>query len=553
MKSPMPREVTEYIEIVRSGEFQVCEDLLLFCELVEKVWESEDVRFDEEQLAKYMDLQKYFPYRLFPWEKALFALHNTLYKADGQLRFPTLVAYVGRGTGKNGYLSFEDFALLTPVNGVQRYDIYTFAMAETQAKTSWQDVYDILEADPQRMKKHFYWTKEVITCKKTGSSWYYCTSNPKTKDGARPGKVDHDEYHAYENYRLIDTGVTGLGKKPHPRRTIITTDGLVRGGPLDDLKEKARKILTGEIPDNGTLTFMCHIESEAEIHDKAAWHKANPSLRYFPHLQNELEIEYADYVQNPAANVSFAAKRMNFPPGELECSVTSWENLLATNQDYADIYGLPSVAGIDYASTTDFVAAGLLFRKDGKDYWYTHTWVCRRSKDLYRIKAPLEQWEAAGLLTFVDAPEIPPELPVVWLKNEAAKHGSKILKVGIDKYRYTLLAKALREYYFSAEKDFGNVVLLRPSNEMMIIPSITSGFVNHTFVWGDNPLMRWYANNSKTEVSSAGNMTYGKIEPKSRKTDGFKAFVAAECVSEALDASAEATDALMSQYDVCVY
>jgi hypothetical protein len=42
-------------------------------------------------------------------------------------------------------------------------------------------------------------------------------------------------------------------------------------------------------------------------------------------------------------------------------------------------------------------------------------------------------------------------------------------------------------------------------------------------------------NNSKTETSTKGNVTYGKIEPKSRKTDTFKAFVAAECVSDVLD------------------
>jgi hypothetical protein len=38
-----------------------------------------------------------------------------------------------------------------------------------------------------------------------------------------------------------------------------------------------------------------------------------------------------------------------------------------------------------------------------------------------------------------------------------------------------------------------------------------------------------------TVVSPAGNITYGKIEPKSRKTDPFKAFVAAQCVSDVLD------------------
>ena len=50
--------------------------------------------------------------------------------------------------------------------------------------------------------------------------------------------------------------------------------------------------------------------------------------------------------------------------------------------------------------------------------------------------------------------------------------------------------------------------------------------------------MRWYANNSKIDMTKYGNMTYQKIEPKSRKTDGFKAFAAAECVSEVLENAA---------------
>ncbi len=74
-------------------------------------------------LEKYLALQKYFPYRLLDWEVFVFALHNCVYRANGQLRWPILFIMVGRGAGKNGYLAFEDFALLTPVNGVKNYDI----------------------------------------------------------------------------------------------------------------------------------------------------------------------------------------------------------------------------------------------------------------------------------------------------------------------------------------------------------------------------------------------------------------------------------------------
>ena len=66
---------------------------------------------------------------------------------------------------------------------------------------------------------------------------------------------------------------------------------------------------------------------------------------------------------------------------------------------------------------------------------------------------------------------------------------------------------------------------------MLNIPEISSAFASGRVVWGENPLMRWFANNSKVDMTNSGNMTYQKIEPKSRKTDGFKAFAAAVCTA----------------------
>jgi phage terminase large subunit-like protein len=47
--------------------------------------------------------------------------------------------------------------------------------------------------------------------------------------------------------------ITGLGKKPHPRRLYATTNGDVRDGPLDDLLRQAEQILNSDIGDNGLL------------------------------------------------------------------------------------------------------------------------------------------------------------------------------------------------------------------------------------------------------------------------------------------------------------
>ena len=131
--------IQQYIDLVRSGDIAVCEYQLKLCDLVENVFKTEDIYVNEQQLEKYLSYQKYFPYRLFEWETFVFALHNCTYKSNGALRFPILFIYVGRGAGKNGYLAFEDFCLLTPTNGVKNYHIDIFAMSEEQAMQSWND------------------------------------------------------------------------------------------------------------------------------------------------------------------------------------------------------------------------------------------------------------------------------------------------------------------------------------------------------------------------------------------------------------------------------
>ncbi len=531
-------EIQDYIDLGRSGIIEVCKEQLLLCDYVEKCFNDENLFIDEEQLKKYLGLQKYFPFELLEWEVFCFTLHNCTYSKPGILRWPDLFILVGRGAGKNGYLAFEDFCLISQYNKVKKYHIDICANSEEQAMTSFNDVYDVLEENKTKLEKHFTWNKEVIKNKKTGSELRFRTSNAKTKDGGRQGKVDFDEYHQYEDYKTINVFLTGLGKKADPRTTITTTNGDVRDGPLDKLIARSEQILNGAIDDNGMLPFICKLDDENEVDNPKMWDKANPSLHHFPHLQAEMKKEYINYKDDPISNSAFMTKRMNIPKGNKDVEVTSWENILATNQDIPDLTGCTCIAGIDYMKTTDFLCAGVLFKYNGKYIWISHSWVCESSNDLGRIKAPLREWEEAKFLTFISGPEIPPDIPAKWLAEQAQKYN--ITTMWMDNYRYTLLAKALRDAGFDTDKKgANNIRLTRPSNEMLIAPVITSAFVNHNIVWGDNPLMRWYANNTCMITSQAGNITYGKIEPKSRKTDGFKAFIAAMCGSTDLEDSGE--------------
>jgi phage terminase large subunit-like protein len=522
----------EYIDIVEQGKIRTCKEQKLLVALVKKALQEEDLKVDDIRIEKYMSYQKYFPFELFAWEKFVFICHNCIFKKDGTPRWSDLFVLMGRGGGKNGYLSFEDFCLITETNGVAYYDIDICANSEEQARTSFDEIYNILENPKWRKKfeKNFRWTKTEIQNKKTRSKIKYRTNNPKGKDGLRSGKVDFDEPHAYENWENINVFTTGLGKKPHPRRTYVSTNGDVREGPLDQLIEKSLKILNGEIDDNGFLPFICKLDDAEEVHDSDNWEKANPSLPYLPTLKDQMKREYQDYLLDPVINNSFMTKRMNIPQGRKDTEVASWENIMKTNGEVPDLRGCTCVCGIDFSKTTDFMSAFLLFKKDEKYYGIHHSWFCTNSNDRYRIKIPLKDMVQKGLLTMVDDVEINPSLIADWIYEKGQIYN--IEKIAIDNYRYSLLSRALNEVGYDAKEK--QVKLVRPSDIMLIQPTINSMFVSNKLIVGDDPLFRWFVNNTKLEPAPNNNFKYGKIEPKSRKTDGFMAFVAAMTIEEEL-------------------
>ena len=94
------------------------------------------------------------------------------------------------------------------------------------------------------------------------------------------------------------------------------------------------------------------------------------------------------------------------------------------------------------------------------------------------------------------------------------------------------MRKAFADKGFEADRKDGNIKLVYSPEQSKVAPLISSAFLNHKIIWGDNMLMRWYTNNAIRILDKKGNITFGKIEPKSRKTDGFMALVAAIVVAE---------------------
>lgn len=521
------KHILRYIEMVERDEIISCQDQHLLVAYIRRCFENEDIYTDDEQLEKYLGLAKYFPFeRLFEWESFCIALHLCTYKkSDGMPRWPDLLLLIGRGAGKDGFIAMEGMCLISPYNKILAYDIDICATAEDVAMRPVNDIIAALEntQNRTRLKKHFYWNKEKVIGLKYKGTAQGRTSNPKSKDGMRSGMVVFNEVHQYTNYANIKVFITGLGKKKHPRRMYATTNGDVRDGPLDELISKSEQILKGDIGDNGFLPFICRLDDKKEADDKTMWQKANPSLPYLPDLMTVIEKEYIDWKLNPVANADFMTKRMNRPQSDTEIVVTSWENIAATNKELPDLSGWECTCGIDYARINDTASVNLHFKKGNIRYDINHTWLCLQSKDLHRLTIPWREWAEQEWITLVDDVEIHPERLCDWIREKGAEY--QIKKMALDEFRLPLLKTYLSAIGFDA-KERKNLYLVRPSDIMKVVPVIDSVFNNQNFIWGNNPPLRWATQNAKQVRNKLGNITYDKIEPKSRKTDAWMAVVA---------------------------
>lgn len=392
--------------------------------------------------------------------------------------------------------------------------------------TSFNDVYEIIKEPVDKkyesiLKKHYYATKTQIMGKKTKSILRYNTSSKRGKDSKRTGCVIYDEKHEYQDSTNINTLKSGLGKVWHGREITISTNGHTRGGVLDRELDQAKEILKEYNPLNRTLIFWCRIEEEKEWDNPDKWIKAIPSINDFKSLRSTIQKEVIDMPYNLDYFPEFMAKRLNFPIGDKDVEVAEWKDILATKQEFIDLKGLDCVGGVDYAKTNDFVACCLVFKVKEKYYVKQHTFVCTKSRDLRGIKAPLDDWARRGDITFVNDVEISPVHVTDWFLKMGTLYN--ILKIGIDNFRYSLLNQEFKKIGFDAF-EIKNIKLIRPNDILKVSPIINSVFVNHNFVWGDSPILRWYTNNTKKIINN-GNISYGKIEPNYRKTDGFMAMV----------------------------
>lgn len=435
---------------------------------------------------------------------------------------------MGRGAGKNGFISAISDFFTTPIHGIKKYDISIVANSEDQAKTSFNEIYNTLlehkrNKVAERPKAPYEVSKTEIKNRSTQSIIKYNTSNTKTKDGGREGCVIFDEIAIYETADMVNVKRGGLGKVPHDRTFYISTDGFVREGFMDGMKDRILEVLAGNNSEDRIFPFYCKLDDPKEVDDETMWEKANPMLHppltsYAKNLKRKIKEEYNVLHINRSNKPEFMTKRMNLPEVDEEKVVAPWEEIKATNKPLPNLENKACIGGLDYALVRDFASVGLLFRENDEYYWLTHSFIRREFLETTHLEPPIEQWADDGLLTIVDDDVIDISYIVNWFMQQQSKYN--LTKVISDNFRTDIVRRPFEEAGIPLE------VIKNPTAiHGLLAPRIDTMFAKKQITFGDNPLMRWFTNNVAVKMQPDGSKKYIKKDEVRRKTDGFHAML----------------------------
>lgn len=527
--------VDEYIQAYRDGQIMLNKERIMLIEYLEKyVLSNNDLYFNEEKINDCIAFTEKWFFPTVLYQRFLFAFIFLYDTKTNDVYYDEHLWMVGRGAGKNGSISALSAFFISPLNGVPGYNGSIVANSEEQAKTSINEIYNVVNSN-DTLGETFRANKSQIEVTNTHSVVTYQTSNGKTKDGLRDGFDVFDEIHMYPDDSGVQVYESGLGKVPESRQFEVGSDGYVRDGYLDKKKDIAMQVMNGELPPDTMFPFLCKLDSEDEVDDMDMWEKANPMLSkpltsYGETLFRKIKKQYLKMQSEPSMKEEFLTKRMDLPLKDPEKSVAPYDQIKATNQliPLDELIGHEAIGSVDFASIRDFTAVGLTIKLGGKQYFISHQFARKGFVDRYYGYSaspadrptnvpPIGQWEKQGLITILNESTIDPQKVVDWFVEQREKY--LIKKVVLDNFRADLLRK------FFEDAGFEVVVIRNPTAiDGLLAPRIENGFASGLYVWGDDPLLRWNTQNVMVTIDSRGNKKYGKKEEIRRKTDGFKAF-----------------------------
>lgn len=421
-------------------------------------------------------------------------------------------------------------ALTEMIIGGEGLDIVCSSNDDLQANILYQAVNTMrLQIDP---KQEATWiNQQGMKCFLNNNRMFKLSDRTRNKEGRNIDYAFIDEIHEMKNKDIIKAIEQSQSLKINPKLIMITTEGFVNGGVLDNELIRARQIINKEVDDKASqryLPFLYTQDDEAEVwqgnRDNRLWEKSNPSLgivKKYEYLEKQVDLARGSKTDR----VFVLCKDFNIHQNTAEAWLRREVYQDIQEIDLKELEGTVAIGGVDIAETTDLSCASCLVVKNKDKYIKTMYWIPAKKlesdKDL-SSGARYQEWAEKGLLRIVEGNFMQPSLIADWFAELYKTYRIKPYKIGYDVRFSNEFVNKAEEYGFETE-------LIYQKPQVLSDPiSMYESDLEEGQVKGLSEVDKWCLGNATLTVDSKG---YGLLEKikgqNSKKIDGAVATVIA--------------------------
>ena len=523
----------QYREAIRSGEIIAGQELILELDRLIEDLDNPRYIYDTKEAYERMDFMENCvrltkapfynkPMKLMLWQKAFIEVMYSFKMADtGFDRFKRVILLISRKNTKSETCSA--IALSEFILGEAGNDIVCSSNDDSQASIVY-DAIDLMRIliDPEDLDTHR--NQRFMINKATNTKIFKLSDRTRNKEGRNIGFGIVDEAHEMKANVIAKSIEQSQSLKDNPKLVIITTEGFVNDGFLDEELERCRKIIHGE--DDGLmaeriLPWFYTQDSEQEIwQSELSWYKSNPTLgivKKWDYLR-----EQVDAARSSKADRMFVlTKDFNIKMNNSQAWLDSSDYQYKAVYDLEEIRGAKVIGAVDLSETTDLTCAMIMAIKPDDNTKYIHTmyWMPEsklETSDDKSTGARYREWSKDSLITI--EPGLDNNLSHVadWFYQLKKDYDIRLLKCGYDQRFSKDFLERMDYYGFECEMIYQNKDTL--SNAMKLCEQeLKAKRVNYN----ENPITQWCLGNASMEMDNLGRVMCVKIDGQAaRRIDG---------------------------------
>lgn len=495
-------------------------------------WEKPGYFYDEEAADRVVTFfERYLRHVKGKWQGSRFKLmpwqeHDIIRplfgwkRPDGTRRFRTAYIEIPRKNGKSSLCAGIGLYLLL-ADGEPGAEVISAAADRDQAGMVFEPAKQMALMSPA-LKKRTNVFKKAITVPKTLSSYKVLSADAKKQHGLNLHGAIFDELHVWTNREMFAALSTAGGSRTQPLTVMITTAGFDRHSICWEQHQYAERVLAGAIEDDSFFTYIAAAGPDDDWTDPATWKKANPGLGVTVSM-DYLEQQYKMAKEIPAYENTFKRLHLNLWTQQENrwMRMDDWDKCCG-DVDPAELAGCVCYGGLDLSTTTDLTALALVFpMSDGTYQVLMHFWIPEDTmlEAEKRDKVPYSQWVKQGLITATPGAVIEYSFIEHYLEEMRGKYDIK--EIAFDRWGAAKLRQDLEDAGFlMVEFGQGYASMSPPTKELMNL------VLAKKLQLGNNPVLRWNAENMVVLTDPAGNIKPDKARATGR-IDGVVALIMA--------------------------